>query len=99
MASLPVMGLLANNHLGERGLFAYVDSTCGFTTNYVPFVTSTWGTKTHGRGKPENVPFPTLAVLGTSAVLHCAVDIPKNSSHKSNCRIAVKVAVCETHGG
>lgn len=37
MASLPVMGLLVNNHLGERGLFAYVDSTCGFATNYVPF--------------------------------------------------------------
>jgi hypothetical protein len=41
MASLPVMGLLANNHLGERGLFAYVDSPSRFATNYVTFVTST----------------------------------------------------------
>ena len=41
MASLPVMGLLANNHLGERGLFAYVDLKCGVATIYVPFVTST----------------------------------------------------------
>ena len=40
MASLPVMGLLANNHLGERGLFAYVDLKCGVATIYVPFVSS-----------------------------------------------------------
>ena len=37
MASLPVMGLLANNHLGERGLFAYLSSRHGLLKNYVPF--------------------------------------------------------------
>jgi hypothetical protein len=34
---LPVMGLLANNHLGERGLFAYLSSRHGLLKNYVPF--------------------------------------------------------------
>jgi len=37
MASLPVMGLLANNHLGERGLFAYLSSPVALPKNYVPF--------------------------------------------------------------
>jgi len=32
------MGLLANNHLGERGLFAYLSSRHGLLKNYVPFV-------------------------------------------------------------
>jgi hypothetical protein len=40
MASLPVMGLLANNHLGERGLFAYLSSSLVLRKNYVPFVSS-----------------------------------------------------------
>src|SRR5689334_10864065 len=31
------MGLLANNHLGERGLFAYLSSRLGLLKNYVPF--------------------------------------------------------------
>jgi hypothetical protein len=34
------MGLLANNHLGERGLFAYLSSRHGLLKNYVPFVSS-----------------------------------------------------------
>jgi hypothetical protein len=40
-ASLPVIGLLANNHLGERGLFAYLSSGGRLAAIYVPFVTST----------------------------------------------------------
>jgi len=35
------MGLLANNHLGERGLFAYLSSRHGLLKNYVPFVDET----------------------------------------------------------
>lgn len=34
------MGLLANNYLGERGLFTYLSSRHGLLKNYVPFVTS-----------------------------------------------------------
>jgi len=38
MASLPVMGLLANNHLGARGLFTYLSSSLVLRKSYVPFV-------------------------------------------------------------
>lgn len=41
MASLPVMGLWANNHLGERGLFAYLSSSLVLPKNYVPFADET----------------------------------------------------------
>jgi hypothetical protein len=38
------MGLLANNHLGERGLFAYLSSSLVLRKNYVPFGAVTNGT-------------------------------------------------------
>jgi len=79
MASLPVMGLLANNHLGERGLFAYVDLKCGVATIYVPFVdvpVAVWKRKVRDVGEVRLGPLPSETLPTGRGSMYGIVAVP-----------------------